>query len=378
MKDGHVHSHYCLHGSDDTFQMYIENAIKAGIDEISFTEHFPLPRRFEDPSPQKDSSMDVEELEKYIKELQIVKKFYSGVIKINIGVEVDYIEGFEEEIKELLNKYGKDFEDSILSVHMVKYNSKYYCIDYDKDSFGELVDILGGVDKVYDLYYDTLKKAINSDLGMYKPKRIGHLNLVRKYNKIFPYDYENNEKLEEVVKLIKEKGYEVLYFLDERDEFVANTLMNYAEKPFQSVNKGDLDLESDEEKKTREEKAEANKDLLTTMKDSLGDKVKEVRLSSRLTDEAACVVADEGMSLEMEKYLANDPMAKVQGMKAVKILELNPEHPIFEKLQKLEKEDPDTLKKYTSVLYDQSLLAQGLSIDDPKEYAKSITELMMK
>lgn len=211
MKDGHVHSHYCLHGSDDTFQMYIENAIKAGIDEISFTEHFPLPRRFEDPSPQKDSSMDVEELEKYIKELQIVKKFYSGVIKINIGVEVDYIEGFEEEIKELLNKYGKDFEDSILSVHMVKYSSKYYCIDYDKDSFGELVDILGGVDKVYDLYYDTLKKAINSDLGMYKPKRIGHLNLVRKYNKIFPYDYENNEKLEEVVKLIKEKGYEVDY-----------------------------------------------------------------------------------------------------------------------------------------------------------------------
>ena len=65
-------------------------------------------------------------------------------------------------------------------------------------------------------------------------------------------------------------------------------------------------------------------------------------------------------------------------MKAVKILELNPEHPLFEKLQKLGKEDPDTLKKYTSVLYDQSLLAQGLSIDDPKEYAKSITELMMK
>ena len=177
---------------------------------------------------------------------------------------------------------------------------------------------------------------------------------------------------------LKEKGYEVLYFLDERDEFVANTLMNYAEKPFQSVNKGDLDLENDDEKKVREEKAEANKDLLTTMKDSLGDKVKEVRLSSRLTDEAACGVADEGMSLEMEKYLANDPMAKGQGMKAVKILELNPEHPLFEKLQKLEKEDPDTLKKYTSVLYDQSLLAQGLSIDDPKEYAKSITELMMK
>lgn len=176
---------------------------------------------------------------------------------------------------------------------------------------------------------------------------------------------------------LKEKEYEVLYFLDERDEFVASTLMNYMDKPFQSINKGDLDLESDDEKKAREEKAEENKDLLTSMKDSLGDKVKEVKLSSRLTDEACCVVADEGMSLEMEKYLSQDPMAKGQNIKAVKILEINPNHPLFEKLQSL-KDDQETLKKYTSLLFDQSLLAQGLPIDDPKEYTKNITELMLK
>ena len=146
MKDGHVHSHYCLHGTDDNFQMYIDKAIKSGLDEISFTEHFPLPKGFEDPTPKKDSSMDIKSLERYIQELKIIKTFYAGVIKINIGVEVDYIEGFEDEIKEFLDEYGKDFEDSILSVHMVKYDSKYYCIDYDRDNFKELVNLLGGVE----------------------------------------------------------------------------------------------------------------------------------------------------------------------------------------------------------------------------------------
>lgn len=236
MKDGHVHSPYCLHGSKDTFQMYIEKAIECGIEEISFTEHFPLPEGFTDPVPEKDSSMGVEALERYIKELRIIKKFYSDVIKINIGVEVDYIEGYESEIKDLLDKYGEFFEDSILSVHMVKYKDEYYCIDYSRDGFGELVKILGGVDKVYDLYYNTLKKAINSDLGKYKPKRIGHTNLVRKYNKIYPYDYSKNSNLEEVVELIKEKNYEVdynisgLYKEDCGEEYISGYLYDLIKK----------------------------------------------------------------------------------------------------------------------------------------------------
>lgn len=236
MKDGHVHSPYCLHGSKDSFQTYIEKAIASGIEEISFTEHFPLPNGFEDPVKEKDSSMDLESLEKYINELKIIKTFYAGVIKINIGVEIDYIEGYEEEIKDLLNKYGKFFEDSILSVHMVKYEDEYYCIDYSRENFAELVELLGSVEKVYDLYYKTLKKAINSDLGVYKPKRIGHINLVRKYNKIFPYDYSKNEILEEIVKLIKDKNYEVdynisgLYKEDCGEEYISGYLYNLIKK----------------------------------------------------------------------------------------------------------------------------------------------------
>ena len=155
MKDGHVHSPYCLHGSKDSFQTYIEKAIASGIEEISFTEHFPLPNGFEDPVKEKDSSMDLESLEKYINELKIIKTFYAGVIKINIGVEIDYIEGYEEEIKDLLNKYGKFFEDSILSVHMVKYEDEYYCIDYSRENFAELVELLGSLEKVYNLYYNN-------------------------------------------------------------------------------------------------------------------------------------------------------------------------------------------------------------------------------
>lgn len=252
-----------------------------------------------------------------------------------------------------------------------------------------------GYEKFFDNFGLNLKAGILQDYGMNKDKlqdflifrssNEGKYVTLKEYCERMKEDqksiyYAVGKSVEEIQNLpamgkLKEKGYEVLYFLDERDEFVSSTLVNYNEKAFQSVNKGDLDLESEDEKKAREEKAEENKDLLTAMKDSLGDKVKEVKLSSRLTDEAACVVADEGMSLEMEKYLAQDPMSKGQSMKAVKILEINPDHPLFTKLQSL---DSETLKTYTSVLFDQSMLAQGLPIDDPKAYAKNITDLLMK
>lgn len=254
-----------------------------------------------------------------------------------------------------------------------------------------------GYEKFFDNFGLNLKAGIIQDYGLNKDKlqdfmifrssKEGKYVTLKEYVDNMKKDqkaiyYAVGKNVEDIQNLpamgkLKEKDYEVLYFLDERDEFVASTLMAYNDKVFQSINKGDLDLESEEEKKQREEKAEENKDLLSSMKESLGDKVKEVKLSSRLTDEAACVVADEGMSLEMEKYLSQDPMAKNQNIKAVKILEINPNHPLFEKLQSL-KDDSETLKKYTSLLFDQSLLAQGLPIDDPKEYSKNITELMLK
>lgn len=173
------------------------------------SEHLSLPKNFKDPSPENDSGMKEEDILSYFNELKEIKEKYKDIIKINIGLEVDYVDGYEKEIKEMLDKYGQYIEDAILSIHMIKIDNKYHLIDYSPEKFGELIDLLGSVENVYSKYYDTVKKAINSDLGIHKPKRIGHLNLIRKYNQVYPYDYSNNEKLEEIVKLLKDKDYEL-------------------------------------------------------------------------------------------------------------------------------------------------------------------------
>ena len=183
------------------------------------------------------------------------------------------------------------------------------------------------------------------------------------------------KKLPVFDKLI-DKGYEVLYFTDPVDEFSITMMHQFEEHEFKNITNSDLDLESEEEKNAREETTEENKDMLALMKEALGDNVKDVRISSRLKDDPVCLVADAGMSLEMEKILSQDPANS--GMKASKILEINADHPIFATLEKLFKENPDTVKEYASVLYDQALLIQGLEIKDPVEYAKKITSLMIQ
>ena len=175
---------------------------------------------------------------------------------------------------------------------------------------------------------------------------------------------------------LMDKGYEVLYFTDPVDEFSITMMHQFEEHEFKNITNSDLDLDSEEEKKEREEKTEENKDMLALMKEALGDNVKDVRISSRLKDDPVCLVADAGMSLEMEKILSQDPANS--GMKASKILEINADHPIFATLEKLFKENPDTVKEYASVLYNQALLIQGLEIKDPVEYAKKITSLMIQ
>lgn len=253
-----------------------------------------------------------------------------------------------------------------------------------------------GYEKFFENFGLNLKSGIVSDYGMNKDKlqdllifrssKEGKYVTLKEYTDRMPEDqksiyYAVGKTIDDIKRLpamkkVEEKGYEVLYFLDERDEFVSGTLQAYEGKNFQSVNKGDLDLDTEEERKEKEEKTEANKDMLKAMKDALGDKVKDVRISSRLTDDPVCVVADEGVSLEMEKYLANDPMN--QGIKAAKILEINPDHPIFAKLQKVYADDKDKIGEYADVLLDQALLMQGLPIDDPADYTKKITDLLVK
>ena len=176
---------------------------------------------------------------------------------------------------------------------------------------------------------------------------------------------------------VRDKGYEILYFTDAVDEFVVSMMTEYDGVQFRSVSKGDLDLDTEEEKKEREEKAEQNKDMLSLMKEALDDKVREVRISSRLKDDPVVLVSDEGMSIEMEKVLSQNPENRGM-MKAVKILEINPDHPVFSTLQKVFEQDQDKLKEYAGVLYDQACLIEGLPIDDPVEYARRIADLMIQ
>jgi molecular chaperone HtpG len=193
--------------------------------------------------------------------------------------------------------------------------------------------------------------------------------------------YACGDSIETIKKLpqmerLQEKEYEVLYFLDDVDEFAINILQTYKDKKFKSVNQGDLGLDTEEEKKDKEEKAKENESLLTSMKDALSAKVKEVRISSRLKSHPVCLVSEDGISLEMEKVLAQSPMN--QGIKASKILEINPNHEIFKTLQKLYEKNPDAVKNYADVLYNQALLIEGLPVEDPIDYANKVCEFMIE
>ena len=172
---------------------------------------------------------------------------------------------------------------------------------------------------------------------------------------------------------VKDKGFEILYLVDDVDEFVLSILMNYKEKAFKAINQGELDLATDEEKEALKTKQEENKDLLKQLKAALKDQVVDVRISSRLKTHPVCLVADEGVSLEMEKVLANMPN-QGQEVKAKRILELNSDHPLMTALKKVKK---TKVKDYAKLLYNQALLIEGFSLEDPVEFSNQMAQLMI-
>ncbi|MDD6033803.1 MAG: molecular chaperone HtpG [Oscillospiraceae bacterium] len=177
---------------------------------------------------------------------------------------------------------------------------------------------------------------------------------------------------------LKEMGYEILYLTDDVDEFCLKMMMNYSEKEFRSVSDKDLGLEEPQENEEIQKKNEENKELFRFMKDALGDRVTDVRLSSRLKSHPICLSADGGLSIEMEKVLNGMPGAVPDGQKvqAQRVLEINPEHPIFARLTALFAEDPEKLKSYAELLYNQALLIEGLPIEDPVAFTNAVCDLM--
>ena len=231
--------------------------------------------------------------------------------------------------------------------------------------------------------YGTHKEAVQ-DLLLFWSNKQGKLITLKEYvdsmaegqEKIYFAPGESRDRIAKLpqVETLNAKGYDVLLFTEDVDEFIAQTLSKYMEKDFCNASTEDLGLSSEEEKKQTEEKAEALKDVLTFVKDTLGDRVKEVRLSASLGSHPVCVVPDSGMSFEMEKYMkrANPEMAYTAG----RILELNGDHPMLSALQKAMTENPDRAKDYAQLLFDQALLMADLPLADPVAYTDLVCRLL--
>ena len=231
--------------------------------------------------------------------------------------------------------------------------------------------------------YGADKEKLRDLMMFYSANEKKYITL-KEYREAMPEGQENifyaaGSSIEKIDKLpqaemVRKHGYDILYLTDDVDEFVILQLEEEDGKKFRSIADGDLDLSTEDEKKESEQKAADNRPMFDLMKESLDGKVKDVRLSSRLVNNPVCLTSEGTLSIEMEKVL--NAMPDQQGVSAEKILEINSAHPIFDTLCKLYNEDQDKLKLYTSLLYTQALLIEGMPIDDPAAFSNEICKLM--
>ncbi|TXC91324.1 molecular chaperone HtpG [Metabacillus litoralis] len=238
----------------------------------------------------------------------------------------------------------------------------------------------------YGVYSDFgSNKEVLQDLLLFHSSKENKLVSLDEYVSSMPEDqkyiyYASGESIDRIEKLpqtelVSEKGYEILYFTEDIDEFAIKMLMNYKEKEFKSVSSGDLGIESDEnEAQTETERAE-NKDLFDFMKNVLSSKVKDVRISKRLKSHPVCLTTEGDVTIEMEKILS--AMPDNQNVKADKVLEINSSHEVFQSLKNAFENDKDKVTLYTNLLYNQALLIEGLPIQDPVEFTNDMCKVMV-
>ncbi len=220
------------------------------------------------------------------------------------------------------------------------------------------------------LYYSSSeKKMVTLD------EYVGRMKESQKY--IYYACGESTSKLDLLpqTELLKDKGFEILYLTDDVDEFTLKAMRDYKEKEFRSVSDAELDIDDNEDKEKIKKASEDNKSLFDFMKETLGENVKEVRLSNRLKTHPVCLTSDGGISLEMEKVINAMPNSE-EKIKATRVLEINANHPIFDTLVSAYAEDKDKAAKLTEVLYAQASLIEGVAIDDPAAYANTVCDLL--
>ncbi len=294
-----------------------------------------------------DLSLNISrEMLQHDKNLGIIAKSIENKIKNELSnmMKNDY-----EEYKKFFKIFGLQLKFGI-------YNN--YGMDKDK-----LKDLI--------LFYSANKKDLIS-LKEYVS------NMSENQDKIYYANGETPDKIDLLpqVELVKDKGFDILYFTDYMDEFAIQTLMEYEGKKFINVCSKDLNLTSDEENKKLDKLNSEHSDLFKAMKESLADSVSEVRFTNRLKSHPVCLTTEGDVSVEMEKVF--NAMPTDNKIKANTILEINSEHKIVDKLNDLYKNDKDELAKYTKILYAQARLIEGLTIDNPTEISNLVCELISK
>ncbi|KRN28552.1 histidinol-phosphatase HisJ [Liquorilactobacillus mali] len=219
-KDGHTHTELCPHGSGDSTAEMIEKAIELGFSEYCITEHAPLPKRFASEfrgsiEGLETASLEWSQLDDYFKLCANLQKKYGDVINIKVGFEVDYLPGFEKEIKQFLDEYGAQTQENILSVHFMKgTDNGFWCVDYDTVEFADgFSNFLADPRNLYHRYLELIQQAVSANLGKYAPQRIGHMNLIKKYQDYFElpakFDANNLELITGILNNIKRQKREL-------------------------------------------------------------------------------------------------------------------------------------------------------------------------
>lgn len=274
-------------------------------------------------------------------------------------------------ISKNINKKIKSELQSLLKNEREKYEEFY-------KSFGRQLK--------YGVYSEFgANKEVLQDLIMFYSSKEKKLVTLDEYVSRMPEDqkyiyYASGESIERIDKLpqaefVSEKGYEILYFTEDIDEFAIKMLMTYKEKEFKSISSGDLGIEGEENKSESETEEKEYKEIFDYMKGILEGKVKDVRVSKRLKSHPVCLATEGDISIEMEKILA--AMPDNQNIKADKVLEINKNHEVFQSLKEAFENDKEKLDLYTKLLYNQALLIEGLPIQDPVEFTNDICKIMV-
>ncbi|MEJ9305164.1 molecular chaperone HtpG [Priestia megaterium] len=291
-------------------------------------------------------------------------------LSLNISREILQQDRQLQLIAKNIGKKIKNELKSLLKNEREKYE-KFYESFGRQLKYGVYSDFGSNKDLLKDLllfYSSTEKKLVTLD------EYVSRMPEDQKY--IYYASGESYDRIEKLpqAELVADKGYEILYFTEDIDEFAIKMLMTYEEKEFKSVSSSDLGIESEEEQLNESEEKE-NKELFDYMKKALAGKVGDVRASKRLKTHPVCLSADGEVTIEMEKILS--AMPDNQHVKAEKVLEINVNHDVFASLKEALENDKAKLDLYTNLLYNQALLIEGLSISDPVEFTNDICKIMI-